>query len=119
MHWGKFNRIYKVSEKESSIFNYAWNKSLLVVNDLLAILEDNINSIENLRDIHPTFFNALLANNMIISDSEDEISSVKKHILSELYSKQVLRLTINPTLDCNLNCWYCYETYMNGFRQRE
>lgn len=111
MHWGKFNRIYKVSEKESSIFNYAWNKSLLVVNDLLAILEDNINSIENLRDIHPTFFNALLANNMIISDSEDEISSVKKHILSELYSKQVLRLTINPTLDCNLNCWYCYEKH--------
>lgn len=92
---------------------------MLIVNELAAIIKRNVNSIDSIRDVHPTFFDALLANNMIVADPEDEVCSVKKHILSELYNQQVLRLTINPTLDCNLNCWYCYEkhnkdAYMDG-----
>lgn len=114
MYWSKYNRIYVISQKESAIFNYAWNKSILVENDLLGILKRNINSIENLRAIHPTFFKTLFENNMIVADSENETDSVKKHILSELYNSEVLRLTINPTLDCNLNCWYCYEKHDKG-----
>lgn len=111
MYWSKYNRIYEISEKESVVFNYAWNKSLLVVNELVDLIKRNINSIDSIRDVHPTFFKALLVNNMAVPDFKDEVLAVKKHILSELYNNEVLRLTINPTLDCNLNCWYCYEKH--------
>lgn len=111
MYWSKYNRIYEVDSDNFAIYNYAWNKSIFIVKELKDILQRHINAIDDLSVIHSTFFRALIANKMIVNNVSEEIENVKENILVTLSSCKTLRLTINPTLDCNLRCWYCYETH--------
>ena len=77
----------------------------------MEILQRHTSAIDGLSAVHSTFFNALVANKMIVNSHSEEIENVKESILATLSSSQTLRLTINPTLDCNLRCWYCYEIH--------
>lgn len=118
MKSSKYTRIYQIDDKRSVIYNYANEKYVFFVNDLLPLLNDNISSPNKIKEIHPDFYNAIVNSGMFVSEDIDETTSVKNKIISDLSSRDVLRITINPTLDCNLRCWYCYEvhkknTFMN------
>lgn len=113
MYWSKYNRIYNIDNGRYAIYNYAWDKTIFIVKELADIVLNNLNNIDALSSIHPTFYNALLSNGMIVETLFDEIEKVKHNIIKSLSSDKVLRLTINPTLDCNLRCWYCYEKHNN------
>lgn len=49
-------------------------------------------------------------------DDNDELQALiqKLDILDS--SKEQLQLIINPTMDCNLGCWYYYENHIKGSR---
>lgn len=111
MYWSRYNRIYRINNDSSAIYNYAWNKSIFIVNELMKILQDHNDAIDDISEIHPDFYEALIANDMIVTNPDEDIDKVKKHIMTKLSSNKTLRLTVNPTLDCNLRCWYCYEQH--------
>lgn len=110
MYWSKYNRIYKINKDTYVIYNYAWNKSIFLVSALKKIVEAYIPSIDKLYLVHPSLFQALVQTNMI-SENKHEENVIKRNIQQLLSSEKTLRLTINPTLDCNLRCWYCYEAH--------
>lgn len=112
MIWSKYNRFYKISSNTYAIYNYAWNKVVFVVPKLEKIIAEHIHSIDGLKTIHPTLF-ASLVNGKFVTDDLYEEKIVKNHIQEKLSSEKIFRLTINPTLDCNLRCWYCYELHNN------
>jgi uncharacterized protein len=111
MNWSKFNRIYPLNDEQYAIYNYAWNKAIVVVRDLKKIVDDNMGHWDKLSSIHPDFYAALTENRMLVKDLQEEVPAVKEHILSKLSSRKTLHLTINPTMDCNVRCWYCYEKH--------
>lgn len=118
MFWSKYNRIYKIKSNMYVIYNYAWNKSVFLVPELKNIVEKYIYTIDRLKQIHPTLFSSLVKMKMVVENQQEEII-IKSIIQQKLSSERILRLTINPTLDCNLRCWYCYEnhntkSYMDG-----
>lgn len=82
MYWSKYNRIYRVDNERFAIYNYAWNKCVFIVNYLMDILQEHINAVDNLSNVHSSFYDSLVANKMIVTDSSEEIQSVKQHILS-------------------------------------
>lgn len=45
----------------------------------------------------------------IVEDDADEVEAVKRLSAKEDLRDDVFMLIINPTLNCNFNCWYCYE----------
>lgn len=50
----------------------------------------------------------------IIVESEKDNSTYKQMLLNNrlrVFDTMSYRLTINPTLNCNFGCWYCYETH--------
>jgi len=48
----------------------------------------------------------------LISQEVDEINLLKEQIKSIDNDDKVFHLMLNPTLDCNLHCWYCYESHI-------
>lgn len=47
----------------------------------------------------------------LIKDDIDEKVLVNNLFMQRRYSSKVYQLILNTTLDCNLCCWYCYETH--------
>lgn len=97
-----------------AIYNYLWDKSIFMVNDLKIVIDRYINQIDQLELLHKELYFALRENHMIVTDSEMEMANAIKMISAKLSSDSTLQVTINPTMDCNLRCWYCYETHGRG-----
>lgn len=64
--------------------------------------------------LNPKLFNVLYENGFIVEseiNEESEIISIRNKMK---FDKDEYHLVINTTLDCNLNCWYCYESKVVG-----
>lgn len=72
----------------------------------------NENKIADLKNIHPSFFDHIKNKGFIIEKNTDEIECVKKLVSSIDQNDDIFELIINPTMNCNFKCWYCYETHI-------
>lgn len=59
-------------------------------------------------------YQILLKDKFIIDDNIDELLIVKSTIDKTNNDDSVFQIIINPTLNCNFRCWYCYETHLGG-----
>lgn len=76
--------------------------------ELFSSFKDDLSSLQTK---HPVFFSTMLKLGAI---EEKEKTTYEKYVIRNreiVYNKNEYRLTINPTLNCNCNCWYCYETH--------
>lgn len=48
----------------------------------------------------------------IVEDDVDELGMVQAMRFRACYQSSDYQLIINPTMDCNLGCWYCYESHI-------
>lgn len=80
------------------------------------VLSEDISKLER---IHPEFWDLLKSKNFIIPIDKDELEEVKKLVHSIDFNSEHYHLMINPTMDCNFRCWYCYETHMKGSKMEE
>lgn len=56
----------------------------------------------------------LIEGGFIIDDTLDEIKLLLGDIKVTDYNLEIAELHVNPTLDCNFRCWYCYEEHKAG-----
>lgn len=101
-------------ETEMILYNTFSCRSMILdksLADLLSRYSRNVNAIDS---IHPNFYNALINENYIVEDDYDEVKAVEELRLNNLSDRSQYHLTINPTLDCNFHCWYCYESKVKG-----
>jgi len=118
MKYSQFNTFFKYNDHDI-LFNTLSNSFIAVaplLKDLLdaATLNGNL---EELRDIHPTFYNKLVDKRFIIENDVNEVEIVKqmqKEI--DILDNSLFHLIINPTMNCNFKCWYCYESHIKGSR---
>lgn len=114
MKWSIYNRIYKQGEHSNALYNYATDEIMILDKRLCEILYSHRENIDQLSDIHPTLYQTLSDKKFIIKDDIDESYSELIKVRDFLLKSDILRITINPTLDCNLRCWYCYESHLMG-----
>ncbi len=57
-------------------------------------------------------------NGFIVPDDFDELSFAEMSRHFEQYDRTLYHVIINPTLDCNLSCWYCYEKRKKGSKMK-
>ncbi|MCM1319698.1 MAG: radical SAM protein [Muribaculaceae bacterium] len=53
-----------------------------------------------------------------VEDSIDEAEQVRELIQKHDHCLDTFHLHINPTVDCNFRCWYCYEDHKAGSRMK-
>ncbi|WP_431611416.1 radical SAM protein [Chryseobacterium sp. 'Rf worker isolate 10'] len=112
MKYSQFNSIVYIDERYY-LYN-SFNQKFLVIDPILKdLLEASKNeNIENLQEVHPTFYDYLVAEEFIIANEIEEVEKVKQLAKSVDENHSNFLLTINPTMNCNFKCWYCYETHV-------
>lgn len=101
MKQSKYNT--KVSlGKQQVLYNTITNK--------FVVLSDAIKEALKCETVSPLSLK-LESNNYLVKDDVDEKQMIESLFVQRRFSSKVYQLTLNTSLDCNLCCWYCYETH--------
>ncbi|MGV7105765.1 radical SAM protein [Flavobacterium sp. U410] len=95
-------------------YNALKNSFILLEQELYSLYEaaKNENKINEFKLIHPSFYNFMIQNGFFVENNCNELEEVKK-LQREIDNKDdFFDLFINPTMNCNFKCWYCYETHI-------
>ena len=68
-------------------------------------------SIPELSKQCPSFYGQLLQAGCVVDDGEDEVEKLRQRMKKVDGNPKQYSLTVNPTLNCNFSCWYCYENH--------
>lgn len=104
-----FNSILIINGKHTLLYNSFSGKFVVVRNQLLNfsdLLTDRFSC--NFPYLHKQLLDA----GIIINTDIDEVALLKERINDADNNKNEYILHINPTLDCNFRCWYCYENHI-------
>ena len=99
-----FNSKIRIGSKIELIYNAASDK-FLICKDGALDRDWNLDSISDSLYFH------LETGGFIVNDDIDEMDSVIYRILNIINKPDNFHLIINPTLQCNFRCWYCYEEH--------
>ncbi len=109
---------------KTSFYNYEWREGpyLLLYNaatDQVAVLRPETAALydgcrqrpDELAERHKEFYDYLCGNGFLVPDGTDEPQAVVRRWQSDEAADRTFMVTVNPTLDCNMQCWYCYEKH--------
>ncbi|MCC7534133.1 MAG: radical SAM protein [Bacteroidia bacterium] len=112
MKYSQFNSIVFL-DQQFALYNSYSQRTIFLVPELKDLLQAALNEgIENLKSYHPTFYEYLISKEFLIDESVNEVEKVKALSKSIIENENEFILTINPTMNCNFKCWYCYETHI-------
>ena len=101
MKQSKYNTIVSLG-KQQVLYNTITNKFF--------VLSDAIKEALKCETVSPLSLK-LESNNYLVKDDVDEKQMIESLFVQRRFSSKVYQLTLNTSLDCNLCCWYCYETH--------
>ncbi len=120
MKFSQFNNVVPYQDKVV-LYNAFSNQFLLVEPMLQQLMEaaKAASDAEGLATYHPRFYEVLWKKGFIVEDGTDEVDKVRQ--LSEMVDKNdsFYHLVINPTMNCNFKCWYCYETHIKDSKMTQ
>lgn len=111
----QFNSFFPYQNKMIG-YNSFSNKFLVLEPLLFDLLDSGIKheSIEDLKNIHEDFFNHLIHSGFLVDNEEDEVLKVRKLREKIDFNDESYTMVVNPTMNCNFKCWYCYESHIKG-----
>lgn len=114
MIWSRYIELITDIPDSLIIFN-ALNRNWLRIDPKLGeYLNGLTSSPREISAKHPQLYKVLVENNYIVNNEQEDIANCLQVLDKKFASKKHLNIIINPTLDCNLRCWYCYEEHLKG-----
>lgn len=104
-----YTSVIPVAARHSIIYNSLSGKFVVVKNHVFSLENFDIKQIE---ENYPFLFKQLIEGGIILEETEDEFELLKARINKADNNSDSFILHINPTLDCNFRCWYCYEKHV-------
>lgn len=116
MELSKYNEFiaHETDNEKIYLYNFSHLKALTLDIRLAKIIRENEKHIDNLVNIHPELYGVMMREGFIVDNTHKESQLYAIKVKEQLESDNHVRITINPTLDCNLKCWYCYEDHLKG-----
>lgn len=100
----KYTSFIEIDESYTLIYN-SFSDSYVAVGQRLSHLKNNLNQlIDNHRDV-------LIKTGILVDDNVDEVNELKLRFYKNDNISKNFHIHVNPTLNCNFCCWYCYEDH--------
>ncbi len=95
------------------IYNAATDQLVALTPQLANIFNEGKAAPENIKAQHAELYDHLLQKGIFVCDDADEAEAYIRKREEYERSSGEYTITINPTLACNMSCWYCYESHKN------
>ena len=95
------------------IYNAATDQLVALTPQLANIFHEGKAAPEKIKAQHAELYDHLLQKGIFVCDEADEIEAYIRKREEYERSSGEYTITINPTLACNMSCWYCYESHKN------
>ena len=111
---------YMIDHKGKNLFfNGVTGAGFCMTKSELEQLDPLLSNLEQFQADYPDDFERLRNLGYIIDKERNELEYLKYKNKEEVFLKKDYRIFINPTLECNFHCWYCYEKHPKGFMTKE
>lgn len=114
MKYSFYNIFVNISDSLTLLFNSVSGTYVMLKPDICKEMSENGVDVETFRKKHPKLFEKLVSEGCIVEDSLEEQEMIINRRLKRRFSNKIFHITINTSMDCNLACWYCYETHIPG-----
>ncbi len=111
MKWSKYNSILENGDGNFVLYNASTNHMVVMVEQVKDMVTKHTSSPDDIKSMHLELYNCLLNYEFIVDDDTDETERFISSYKSLNDTGEEFSLIINPTMNCNLRCWYCYETH--------
>lgn len=95
------------------IYNAATDQLVALTPQLANIFNEGKAAPEKIKAQHAELYDNLLQKGIFVCDDADETETYIRKREEYERSSGEYTITINPTLACNMSCWYCYESHKN------
>lgn len=112
MKYSFYNIFVNISDSLTLLFNSVSGTYIMLKPEICKEMSENRADVETFREKHPRLFEKLVSEGCIVEDSLEEQNMVMNRRLKRRFSNKIFHITINTSMDCNLSCWYCYETHI-------
>lgn len=104
-----YNSIIPITKDSDLLYN-SYSDTFVILNNRL---RDKFYHPDIIRNEFPDLFNKFIENYIYVNEDKNEFKSLQEQSASILNNQDSFLLIVNPTLDCNFHCWYCYEQHLS------
>lgn len=112
MKYSIYNTVLPLSDKLGLVYSGTTDKFVVFRRELASLL-DSV-SADRLFVEAPCLYTEMVKSGAIVQENENEFEVLRNLGYLAEHSSKTYRLIINPTIDCNFKCWYCYENHIAG-----
>ncbi len=98
-----------VYREHTILFHLPTDSVITLRPELADVLAAHRDDIDTLRGVHPELYGQMERMGMIVGQDIDEGEDTFRRWEAADSDPTRFSIIVNPTLDCNLRCWYCYE----------
>lgn len=118
MRPSSYNHIFENGDA-MLMYNCASDNLLVLHPEVYRLFAENTEDLDVLRKKHKELYERMVQIGFIVNDDCDEYQAVLEKWKTEEATAKHFSITINPTLRCNMRCWYCYEDHENAGSMNE
>lgn len=116
MKESKYNIFIKDLGKVLCYNSYS-DSYMIISNNSYVVMKDC--GLTKMSELYPKTYEKMVSNGFLIDDSTDELAIIRTQNKREAFAPEIYYLMIYPTQDCNLKCWYCYESHVPRSKMSE
>lgn len=98
------------------MYNALTDSVIALTPDTERLLQRIGDDADALEEVHPSLYECLVRKGFLVESDCNEYDTLVGKLRKKSDESNVYQLTINPTMDCNYRCWYCYESHEAGSR---
>lgn len=112
MKYSQYNSIIELNTKHALLYNALSDQYVVIKRPLEKAVKTK--SPESLSQTYPQLYEEVRKGGGVVDSSTNEKEELRKRIIAVDQNDEEYTLIINPTLNCNFSCWYCYENHLKN-----